>query len=468
MIWENLGYKRNIYFIEPLSIDDLGTSLLCGRDNEISQFIDDCFSDNKCLKVIGGDVGIGKTSFVNACQFICYKPKGFKLASSYLNKKILPSYKKVELSDRDDINSFSLKSVISLTTNINTHFMNTGEKIPHSIKDYIDYWTKVRLKTSSGGLGVQVASFGMSYTSNTYESQEMRDPLTAFYQLLNNILDETDLSGVFMLLDNIDTFKREINLVRILDEIRDSFFTSDNIYWILVGQKGLGQLISSQSRRLGGYLTGQEITLQKLQPKVFLYAIEKREKSLRLSNESDLKTFRENRKKIAKSKKGKLDVDYTIYPPLDDTTHTMIYEFTHFELRETFKICSDTTIRAQEYVKANGQLLSEHAFNYLIEYSDKMTSTIYDINHYKGFLSKIYRKREVSNSEYKKYGYKTASGFESVLRKFAHKGLLLSRTKDKIKLYEASWIVEAMALCNLLDEGCNQLAYAKYSDLLTN
>jgi len=470
MIWEDLGYIRNIYFREPLPIDNFGANLLCGRDYEIGQFIDECLSDNKCLKVIGGDVGIGKTSFVNACQFICYDPKGFKLFSS-LNRKILPSYKKLELSNYDNINSFSIKSIISLTTNINSHFINTGQKIPDSIKDYIDYWTKVRLKTSSGGLSLGVTVFGsggqIDRKSNSYQIQELRDPLTAFYHLLEIILNETDISSVFMLIDNIDTVERG-SLIRILDEVRDSFFTIDDIYWILVGQKGLGELISGGSRRLGGYLTGPEITLAKLQPKVFLSAIEERDKAFRISNESDIKKFKEKRIKIAKLKKGKMDVDYSIYPPLDEQTHMMIYEFTHFELREAFRICYDITVRAQEYIRASGQLLFQDAFNYLVEYCDTITSFIDSFNDYKGLLSNIYRESGVNNSVYKEYGYKSASGFESLLRKFANNGLLLPKTRGGIKLYESSWRLEAMALCDLLDKDCTLLAYNKHSDFRIN
>ena len=137
MIWNDLGYTKNIYFKEPLPIDSLGKKLLCGRDCEIDQFIDECFSDNKSLKVIGGDVGIGKTSFVNACQFICYDPENFKI-SSRLERKILPSYRKLELGKYDNINSFSIKEIISLATNIHSHFLNKVKKIHDSIKEYID------------------------------------------------------------------------------------------------------------------------------------------------------------------------------------------------------------------------------------------------------------------------------------------------------------------------------------------
>ena len=96
--------------------------------------------------------------------------------------------------------------------------------------------------------------------ANTYEAQEIRDPITAFNNLLSHILNETNISGIFMFVDNLDIVDNR-SIIRVLDEVRDSYFTLDNVYWLLVGQKGLGELISGGSRRLGGYLTGVEIPL---------------------------------------------------------------------------------------------------------------------------------------------------------------------------------------------------------------
>lgn len=459
MIWNDLGYTGKLYFIEPLSIDSQGNNLLCGRDFEIEVFLNDCFNDNKCLKVISGDVGIGKTSFVNACQFICYNPRDFKV-SKVLEGRILPSYKKIELSNHDNINSFSIKAVISLTTNINSHFIESGAKIPDSIKEYIDYWNKIRLKTSSGGLSVGVTVFGsggnVDRQLNTYEAQEIRDPITAFNNLLSYILNETDISGVFMFVDNLDTVDNK-SIIRVLNEVRDSYFTLDNVYWLLVGQKGLGELINGGSRRLGGYLTGVEISLSKLEPKMFLAAVQEREKIFKISNNIDFQKFKEKRKKIAESKKVKKAPDYRIYPPLDEETHMMIYEFAHFELREAFKICSDITIRAQEDIKAYGQLFLRNAFNHLVEYCDTITSFIDSFDDNKDILSQIYKSNEINNSCYQNHGYKSASGFETVLRNFANNGLLLPKTIGKKKFYETSWRLEAMALCDLLNRDCTEL-----------
>ena len=464
MIWDDLGYKRNIYFKEPLPIDKLGVNLLSGRDLEIVDFLNDCTNDNKCLKVISGDVGIGKTSFANACQFVCYSENKLNV-SAEPKAKLLPSFKKIELNNHDNINSFSIKAIISLTTNINSHFINEGKKIPGPIKEYIDYWTKIKLKTSSGGLSIGATILGsggqIDRQTDTFEANEVRDQLAAFENLLRLILNLTNISGIFMLIDNIDTIDNK-HIIRILDEIRDSYFTLNNVYWILIGQKGLGEIISGGSRRLGGYLTGSEISLSKISSSMFLNAIQEREKAFRITDKEDMKRFKNRRKKISKLIKGQEVPDYSIYPPLDEQTHKMIYEFAHFELREAFKICYDITIRVQEYIIANGQLYLQDAFNYLVEYCDTITSYIDSFEDYKHILSKIYLKNEVNNSAHDAFGYSTASGFESILRKFKNNGLLIPKTVGTKKFYEVSWRLEAMALCDILGKDCTKSAYDKH------
>lgn len=464
MIWDDLGYTRNIYFREPLPIDKLGRDLLAGRDLEIEDFLNACTNDNKFLKVVSGDVGIGKTSFVNACQFLCYS-ENYLNGSAKPKAKLLPSFKKIELSNHDSINSFSIKAIISLTTNINSHFLNEGKNIPSSIQEYIDYWTKIKLKTSSGGLSIGASLLGsgghVDRQTNTFAANEMHDPLSAFENLLRLILGLTDISGIFMLIDNIDTVDSK-NVIRILDEIRDSYFTLDDIYWILIGQKGLGEMISGRSRRLGGYLTGAEISLSKISSIMFLNAIQEREKAFRIANKADVKKFKNRRKKISNLLRKQKVPDYEIYPPLDEQTHKMIYEFAHFELREAFKICYDITVRAQEYITANGQLYLQDAFNYLVEYCDTIASYIDSFEDYKSILSKIYLKNEVNNSAYDDFGCNSASGFESILRKLKNSGFLIPKTVGVKKFYEVSWRLEAMALCDILKKECTKAAYDKH------
>lgn len=159
MIWTHLGLQGNIYFRDPLPINNFGISLLCGRENEVDLFITETFSDNKCLKIITGEVGVGKTSFVNACQQICYEP-GHKLFKEYIKQSILPAFKKIEVTNNDNFDSFAIKAVISLAVSIKSHYINSGQKMPEKLLEYIDYWTNIKLQVNPGGFSIAASVLG--------------------------------------------------------------------------------------------------------------------------------------------------------------------------------------------------------------------------------------------------------------------------------------------------------------------
>lgn len=470
MIWTHLGFQGNIYFRDPLPINTFSIGLLCGREDEVHHFITETFSDNKCLKIITGEVGVGKTSFVNTCQQICYEP-GHELFKDYITQSILPSFKKIEVTNNDSFDSFAIKAVISLAVNIKSHYINSGQKMPEKLNEYVDYWTNVRLQVHPGGFSIAASVLGtggqIGMDGGSYAYQEIKSPHNSFEQLLKLLLNYKSIRGVFMLIDNIDMVK-ESELIRVLNEIRDSYFSIAHVYWILVGQRGLSEIISSKSRRLGGYITGTELHLDKLQPRVFLKAIEERQAAFIIRDRKKLKEFKDLRRKRAlQNVLNKPDIkelpnikyldkyaDFKIFSPVDESTHLMIYDFTHRELRESFKVCYDICLRAQEYIKSHGQLPLRLAMNYMIEYCDSMTSFMDLKGNDIGILQKIYLMDGVTNRKYEDFNYKSASGFDSLLRNFESKGLLIKKERGGVKFYDISWRLEALAVCGVIGKEC--------------
>lgn len=461
MLWNDLGYTETIYFVTPLSIDTIGKRLLYGRDDEINIFVTDCLNNKRCLKVIGGDVGVGKTSFANVAQYMCFQAENDRYKSSV---KYLPSFREIGLSNHDNLSSFSIKAVKTLAINIQSYFSKSGLEIPKSLKEYIDFWTKIKLTISEGGISVGIDILGTGGQLDTqkpvYSYHYPRDPIYTFNNMLKIFLDESDISGVFMLIDNLDTIDKNI-LINILNQVRDSYFTIDSVYWILVGQRDIGQTIEERSRRLGGYLTGDDISLEHLSPLGFYSAVQERGKVLRITEPHLLDKFIKERGRRLRRNLTEKDIEL----PLDHTTHIMVYEFVHHELREAFKICNDITIRAQEEILAHGPLTGDHALNYLIEYCDKEVSSVDLSKKNENILSRIYSDNGVSNTSFRLYGYQNAAGFDSLLRAFANRGLLKQSEERGKKRYDPTWKLESLAMCNLLDEECRKLAYGKLTEI---
>lgn len=62
-IWNELGFTQNPYSPRPISGDELGASLLVGRDTELAQ-LQDYIASSDTHPTLEGANGVGKTSLV--------------------------------------------------------------------------------------------------------------------------------------------------------------------------------------------------------------------------------------------------------------------------------------------------------------------------------------------------------------------------------------------------------------------
>jgi len=91
-IWEDLGFVSNPYDQRSLSIAPEDRKLLINRTNEL-QTLSTLANAGKGIIIVEGEVGVGKTSLVNAMQYDLLHQK---------RNKILPSFQKIELT-KDNI-----------------------------------------------------------------------------------------------------------------------------------------------------------------------------------------------------------------------------------------------------------------------------------------------------------------------------------------------------------------------------
>src|SRR3954466_10768966 len=95
-LWDRLGFADNPYFTGPLSISDDSRNLFVGRANELRRLINKWDAKDGVITVVGGNIGTGKTSFVNVCQYLCLRGlKDFGLA--YDPPRLIPCFTKVQL-----------------------------------------------------------------------------------------------------------------------------------------------------------------------------------------------------------------------------------------------------------------------------------------------------------------------------------------------------------------------------------
>ena len=132
MIWKHLGFKRNIFFVDPLAPSREDIDLFVGRDQEIKEYLIDVLSDKRSLKIVTGDIGVGKTTFVNACQYYSYDRRtpfelGFHLP------QVLPCFEKIQIRESDTIDGFTEKAIISVCQSIAHHCKIAGIDPPPAV-----------------------------------------------------------------------------------------------------------------------------------------------------------------------------------------------------------------------------------------------------------------------------------------------------------------------------------------------
>ncbi len=466
MNWKLLGFNKNIYFCDPLQINADGKKLLLGREIEINTYISEILGEKRSIKIISDDVGVGKTSFINICQYICYRPQINGELDIEKNQLILPSFRSIQINNDDNYESFTYKITKVLSNNIYNYYRENELDIPDELLDHLEYWIKIKkqVSTTSGSLGATFLGSGGQFSkqSATYSFQELRDPIYAFDFILQIFLKYSGYDGVFLLIDNLDIVDSN-QIVNILDEIRDDFLIKENVHWILIGNRELGNNLNVRSRRLRGFFTGTQIRLNRLSNKAFLTAIDTRSRMFSINDPEMIKEITSQKNKIRK-KRYHLEYtnNYKFMTPLDEKSHLMIYEFAHFELRETFRIYTDLTFRAFQYIILYDQLSIDDTFRYLFEFCEEETSELIMKPKDKKILSKLYLKGFVSNYNYKIFGYKSASGFDTLLRSYSKQGYLLLKEDNKNYQYEISWKLEALAMTGKLNKKATDLSTKKH------
>ena len=76
-IWNDFGLEDNPYDQRPLSIDKQGRKLFVGRSRDLGDFQTIVSSPKGGIVVVEGGIGVGKTSFVNICQYEKWKKENF-------------------------------------------------------------------------------------------------------------------------------------------------------------------------------------------------------------------------------------------------------------------------------------------------------------------------------------------------------------------------------------------------------
>lgn len=326
--WQSLGFKNSPYDSNPLRPTQEDVELLVGRIEESIEFTTVLDSSEQGVAVISGPPGVGKTSFLNVNQYLLEsQQRGF-------GPKLLAARRICPIQPNDSARDVALRSLHALCRSVEEFCGAHKQSIPKESKKVLGW---INSQGGSGfNIGLDILGFGGSYgrevqipSVKDISFEGLQDVLKCVVSEIVNVLQ---LAGAFIVLDNIENLEDE-QLASLLITFRDTLFTIPKLWWILIGQTGLGSLIQSLDPRVSERMVGKGLELSPITLNALNEAIEKR--VARFHRVEDRKA----------------PLPSSIKAPLPSSIHEKLYRASHGEIRFVFKFSNTICLQFVQTVR---------------------------------------------------------------------------------------------------------------------
>lgn len=267
-MWTKFGFADTPYRVTPLSPTDDDYKLFTTRARDESHaFLTAMDSKDGSVVIISGDIGIGKTTFVNAHQLMLATERGG------WGRKLLPCVRPTDLRQEDSPTSLAHRIVHNAVDSIASYCSQVGKSLPKECRDIQD-WLSHRESTTGYQIVLGLVGFGRNVSLPPVGNailETWRDVLEA---LSKDVRSKVGVDGFVVCLDNAETLT-QLNLSTLLMAYRDSLFVIPGIWWVVIGQSELYKQIESNDPRISERVT-DGIELSHLTVEEFQDLIDKR------------------------------------------------------------------------------------------------------------------------------------------------------------------------------------------------
>lgn len=299
-MWTEFGFTESPYRATPLEANDRDLGLFTERDRgESSKFLTAMDSKQGAVVVVSGDVGIGKTSFVNIQQYL--------LANELADwgPKLLPCLVMTSPISQDNPRSLAQKMVHNALESIYSYCRDQNMKFPKDCNE-IRQWLSHHSATTGVQFSISGFGFGENYILPPVDKATLENWRDILKAMANEVRSELKFNGFIICLDNAETLTH-LQLTTLLMAYRDSLFVIDGIWWVLIGQSGLYKNIDSIDRRISQRISGHGVELSHFTLDEFHDLIERR-----------VKVYRNNQDAVS---------------PLSKTIHDLLFQAACGEVR---------------------------------------------------------------------------------------------------------------------------------------
>jgi len=390
-VWQHFGFRSNPLDPRPLSVSHEDRELMIGRNEENRKFAT-LSSNNHGVIIVEGNIGVGKTSFVNATQYDLSK-RGF-----------LPSHQTIEVKENMEPSNLVLSALSNLVYSLEVVKGRDANTKDASLRE----GKQLVANTVKGGWGGQLSILG---TGGGVQRQEtIQQPPTMIINTAVQTLDrwmekareKFSYRAGSVVINNLDRLLDQ-ELVELLNRARDMVLLRPNILWILIGKIGTFTTLEAQARRVSEVITGQPILLKPL-------ALEKVHEAIRVRV-----------KKFTIRKEAKF--------PLESKFVDLLYEVSQGEIRFIFKRLTDIVYEVAAELPSVDLIPSDLAFKVLKRLAEQKLSQLPLTEGDKHILQKM-AQGPFRIRDYKEFKLASQQALLKKVRRLQKMELLQSERKD--------------------------------------
>lgn len=275
-IWELYGLRSNPFSTSPISVMGGILPLVCfvGRVEQIKQLGKTIGSKGGSRSLVYGDVGVGKTTFVNIVR-------RYAVDEGYFTP-----FQEIAINENWTPNEFILNTLGAIFTTIQL-LQNSPINKDTSLK----LETLVQVVFSDTNLNIGAFGFSGGYAKDRKPGAEITQlTLINFFKDICAEINRYTEKDIVIHYNNLEIFK-EKTLKVLFENLRD-FFQTDGVHFIFVGNQTVKSYLQSVPR-FASTLSDTPILIETLQYREIKEIITKRFESLQIENLKYVIPFKE-------------------------------------------------------------------------------------------------------------------------------------------------------------------------------
>ena len=384
-IWELYGVKQNPFSIQPLLVKGgiLPLDSFTGRKKELDRLKKIFSSKGGSRVLVSGDVGVGKTTFVNFTRHY------------FNNKGYFTPFKEIAVQSEWDTTIFILNTLAAIYSTL-----NVSTKKPVEDETFKKLESYLEIGFAEADFSINIAGTGVGYGKKRVSpSNTSSFMLQNFFERIIGEIHQKTNNDVIIHYNNLELIE-ETTLRKSFDNLRD-FFQTPNVHFVFVGNLSVGGIFQSIPR-FSSTLTDTPITLENLKLDEVKDIIEKRFNGLKID-----------------------ELDYII-PYYEDALRTL-YNLYEGNIRD---ILNSLSTAVMEVTTEKPIILDEHLLSKTLKsvvqkrYMSQLTSRVVNV------LMEAVKHPEITNRHLSKQTGVARSNISTYIGELQRHGCIYLRRKD--------------------------------------